>query len=53
MSAAAIDRGHKGDRTKLDPRGRSHTTPGSLQGIDPHATLAEWDDADRVSWRSV
>ena len=46
MSAATIDRKLVADRAKLDPRGRSHTKPGSLlKGQIPVRTWAEWDDA--------
>lgn len=46
MSAATIDRKLVADRAKLDPRGRSHTKPGSLLKAQiPIRTWAEWDDA--------
>jgi len=46
ISPATIDRRLKADRTKLDPRGRSHTKPGTLlKDSIPVRTWAEWDDA--------
>ena len=46
MSAATIDRKLAGERAKLFPRGRSHTTPGTpLKSQIPVRTWAEWDDA--------
>ncbi len=46
MSAATIDRRMADARAKLDPRGRSHTKPGSLlKDAIPIRTWAEWDDA--------
>jgi hypothetical protein len=45
MSAATIDRKLAADRAKLDPRGRSHTKPGSLlKGQIPVRTWADWDE---------
>jgi hypothetical protein len=45
MSAATIDRRLAGERSKLMPRGRSHTKPGSLlKSQIPVRTWAEWDD---------
>ncbi|PYI63878.1 integrase [Arthrobacter livingstonensis] len=46
IAPATIDRRLKGDRAKLDPRGRSHTKPGTLlKDSIPMRTWAEWDDA--------
>lgn len=46
IAPATIDRRLKADRMKLDPRGRSHTKPGTLlKGSIPMRTWAEWDDA--------
>src|SRR6476620_3505467 len=46
ISPATIDRGLKADRAKLEPRGRSHTKPGTLlKESIPVRTWAEWDDA--------
>ena len=46
IAPATIDRRLKSDRAKLDPRGRSHTKPGSLlKDSIPMRTWAEWDDA--------
>ncbi|MGI8613250.1 MAG: integrase catalytic domain-containing protein [Nocardioidaceae bacterium] len=46
IAPATIDRRLKDDRAKLDPRGRSHTKPGTLlQDSIPMRTWAEWDDA--------
>lgn len=46
ISPATIDRRLKGDRAKLDPRGRSHTKPGTLlKDSIPMRTWAQWDDA--------
>jgi transposase InsO family protein len=46
ISPATIDRRLKGDRSKLDSRGRSHTKPGTLlKDSIPMRTWAEWDDA--------
>ncbi|WP_426988871.1 integrase catalytic domain-containing protein [Pseudarthrobacter sp. Y6] len=46
IAPATIDRRLKGDRDKLDPRGRSHTKPGTLlKDSIPMRTWAEWDDA--------
>jgi hypothetical protein len=43
---ATIDRRLKADRAKLEPRGRSHTKPGTLlKDSIPVRTSAEWDDA--------
>lgn len=45
ISSATIDRRLKADRAKLDPRGRSHTKPGTLlKDSIPMRTWAEWDD---------
>ena len=45
MSAATMDRRLASDRAKLDPRGRSHTKPGSLlKNQIPIRTWAEWDE---------
>lgn len=45
ISPATIDRRLKNDRAKLDPRGRSHTKPGTLlKDSIPMRTWAEWDD---------
>jgi hypothetical protein len=46
ISPATIDRRLKADRAKLEPRGRSHTKPGTLlKDSIPVRTWAEWDDA--------
>ena len=46
IAPATIDRRLKVDRVKLDPRGRSHTKPGTLlKDSIPMRTWAEWDDA--------
>lgn len=46
IAPATIDRRLKGDRDKLDPKGRSHTKPGTLlKDSIPMRTWAEWDDA--------
>jgi len=46
ISPATIDRRLKADRAKLEPRGRSHTKPGTLlKESIPVRTWAEWDDA--------
>lgn len=46
IAPATIDRRLKADRDKLDPRGRSHTKPGTLlKDSIPMRTWAEWDDA--------
>ena len=46
IAPATIDRRLKADRRKLDPRGRSHTKPGTLlKDSIPMRTWAEWDDA--------
>ena len=46
IASATIDRRLKADRAKLDPRGRSHTKPGTLlKDSIPMRTWAEWDDA--------
>ena len=46
IAPTTIDRRLKADRAKLDPRGRSHTKPGTLlKGSIPMRTWAEWDDA--------
>jgi hypothetical protein len=46
ISLATIDRRLKADRAKLEPRGRSHTKPGTLlKDSIPVRTWAEWDDA--------
>lgn len=46
IAPATIDRRLKEDRGKLDPRGRSHTKPGTLlKDSIPMRTWAEWDDA--------
>lgn len=46
IAPATIDRRLKDDRAKLDPRGRSHTKPGTLlKDSIPIRTWAEWDDA--------
>jgi hypothetical protein len=46
IAPATIDRRLKSDRGKLDPRGRSHTNPGTLlKDSIPMRTWAEWDDA--------
>ena len=45
IAPATIDRRLKADRAKLDPRGRSHTKPGTLlKDSIPMRTWAEWDD---------
>ena len=46
IAPATIDRRLKADRARLEPRGRSHTKPGTLQKDSiPVRTWAEWDDA--------
>ncbi len=46
IAPATIDRRLKADRVKLDPRGRSHTKPGTLlKDSIPMRTWAEWNDA--------
>lgn len=46
IAPATIDRRLKAERKKLDPRGRSHTKPGTLlKDSIPMRTWAEWDDA--------
>lgn len=46
IAPATIDRRLKADRGKLDPKGRSHTKPGTLlKDSIPMRTWAEWDDA--------
>lgn len=46
IAPATIDRRLKADRAKLEPRGRSHTKPGTLlKDSIPIRTWAEWDDA--------
>jgi hypothetical protein len=46
IAPATIDRRLKSDRAGLQPRGRSHTKPGSLlKDSIPMRTWAEWDDA--------
>lgn len=46
IAPATIDRRLKADRAKLDPRGRSHTKPGTLlKDSIPMRTWAEWDEA--------
>ena len=46
IAPATIDRRLKPDRAKLEPRGRSHTKPGTLlKDSIPMRTWAEWDDA--------
>jgi hypothetical protein len=46
IAPATIDRRLKAERGKLDPRGRSHTKPGSLlKDSIPMRTWADWDDA--------
>ena len=46
IAPATIDRRLKVERGKLDPRGRSHTKPGSLlKDSIPMRTWADWDDA--------
>ncbi|MDQ0822257.1 hypothetical protein QFZ79_000005 [Arthrobacter sp. V4I6] len=46
IAPATIDRRLKADRAKLDPRGPSHTKPGTLlKDSFPLRTCAEWDDA--------
>ena len=45
IAPATIDRRLKAERGKLDPRGRSHTKPGSLlKDSIPMRTWAQWDD---------
>ena len=45
MSAATIDRRLAADRSKLLPRGRCHTKPGSLlKDAIPIRTWADWDE---------
>jgi hypothetical protein len=45
IAPATIDRRLKADRAKLDPRGRSHTKPGTLlKDSIPMRTWAEWDE---------
>jgi hypothetical protein len=46
IAPATIDRRLKPERVKLEPRGRSHTKPGTLlKDSIPMRTWAEWDDA--------
>ncbi|MCO4272991.1 transposase family protein [Pseudarthrobacter sp. HLT3-5] len=46
IAPATIDRRLKADQAKLEPRGRSHTKPGTLlKDSIPIRTWAEWDDA--------
>jgi len=46
IAPATIDRRLKADRARLEPRGRSHTKPGTLlKDSIPMRTWAEWDDA--------
>jgi hypothetical protein len=46
IAPATIDRRLKADRAKLEPRGRSHTKPGTLlKDSIPMRTWAEWNDA--------
>lgn len=46
IAPATIDRRLKAERGKLDPRGRSHTKPGSLlKDSIPMRTWADWDEA--------
>jgi hypothetical protein len=46
IAPATIDRRLKADRAKLEPRGRSHTKPGTLlKDSIPVRTWAEWNDA--------
>lgn len=46
IAPATIDRRLKADWAKLDPRGRSHTKPGTLlKDSIPMRTCAEWDEA--------
>ncbi|MDR6639448.1 transposase family protein [Paenarthrobacter nitroguajacolicus] len=46
IAPATIDRRLKAKREKLDPRGRSHTKPGTLlKDSIPMRTWAQWDDA--------
>ncbi|MDQ0679659.1 hypothetical protein QFZ30_003041 [Arthrobacter pascens] len=46
IAPATIDRRLKADRAKLQPRGRSHTKPGTLlKDSIPIRTWAEWNDA--------
>lgn len=46
IAPATIDRRLKADRAKLEPRGRSHTKPGTLLKDSIQVrTWAEWDDA--------
>ena len=44
IAPATIDRRLKAERSKLDPRGRSHTKPGSLLKDSIPSTWADWDD---------
>ena len=45
IAPATIDRRLKDDRAKLEPRGRSHTKPGTLlKDSIPMRTWADWDD---------
>src|SRR5699024_10484386 len=45
IAPATIDRRLRDDRAKLDPRGRSHTKPGTLlKDSIPMRTWADWDD---------
>jgi hypothetical protein len=54
IAPATIDRRLKADRAKLDPRGRSHTKPGTLlKDSIPIRTWAEWDDAVPGFVRSI
>jgi hypothetical protein len=54
IAPATIDGRLKADPAKLDPRGRSHTKPGSLlKDSIPMRTWAEWDDAVPGLWRSI
>ncbi|MBB6405670.1 transposase family protein [Arthrobacter sp. AZCC_0090] len=46
IAPATIDRRLRAGRAKLDPRGRSHTKPGTLlKDSIPMRTWAQWDDA--------
>jgi hypothetical protein len=46
IAPATVDRRLKADRAKLEPRGRSHTKPGTLlKDSIPVRTWAEWNDA--------
>jgi hypothetical protein len=46
IAPATIDRRLRADRVRLDPRGRSHTKPGTLlKDSIPMRTRAGWDDA--------